>query len=228
MFLHRRQHAQVALYSSGIVITDILFNCLDEFLFAGKTPAIIAFPLQNAPESLHGAVVNAVSHTGHTLSHSSLYKFVVEGSACVLETSITVKQRVGIWIRLNSFVKGFVNERIIIVLTQHIGHDTPVIEIQNSTQVKLPHLHALVPFEFCYIGKPFLIWFLRIELAVQQVFSKILRTFCPPGTASIIVLYSGAYIFCPANAQHPFIIDIDTMVMTQIVIKPPVSFIRTL
>lgn len=117
MFLHRRQYAQVALYSFGVVIADVLFNCLDEFLFAGKTPAVIAFPLQNAPESLHGAVVNAVSHTGHTLSHPRLYEFVMEGSACVLETSITVKQRVGIWIRLNSFVKGFVNEWIIIVLT---------------------------------------------------------------------------------------------------------------
>ena len=51
------------------------------------------------------------------LSHSRLYEFVVESSACVLEPSVTVKQRVGVWIRLNSFVKGFVNEWIIIVLT---------------------------------------------------------------------------------------------------------------
>ena len=117
MFLHRRQYAQVALYSPGIVITDVLFDHLDKFLLAGKTPAVIAFPLQDAPESLHWPIVYAVGHTGHTLSHSSLYEFVMEGSACVLEASITVEQGMGIRVRLNSFVKGFVNKGIIIVLT---------------------------------------------------------------------------------------------------------------
>ena len=119
MFFYRRQYAQVTLDSSGVVITDVALNHLHEFLFAGETLAVIAFPFQNAPESFHRSIVNAVSHTGHTLSHSSLYEFVVEGSACVLETSIAVEQRVGIWIRLNSFVKGFVNEWIIIALTDH-------------------------------------------------------------------------------------------------------------
>ena len=84
MFFHWRQHAQVALYPPGIVITDVLFDHLDKFLLAGKTPAVIAFPLQNAPESLHRPIVNAVGCTGHTLSHSSLYEFVVEGSALSL------------------------------------------------------------------------------------------------------------------------------------------------
>jgi hypothetical protein len=46
-------------------------------------------------------------------------------------------------------------------------------------------------------------------------------------TSSIVVLYSGAYIFCPANAQHPFIINIGIIVVTQIVMKPPIAFIRT-
>ena len=41
----------------------------------------------------------------------------MEGSACVLEASITVEQGMGIRVRLNSFVKGFVNKGIIIVLT---------------------------------------------------------------------------------------------------------------
>ena len=74
------------------------------------------------------------------------------------------------------------------------------------------YLNALVPFEFCHIGKPFLIRFLRIELAVQQIFSKILRVLCPSGAAMVIVLYSGAYISGPADAQHSLVIDIDTTV----------------
>ena len=227
VFLHRRQYAQVALYSPGIVITDVLFDHLDKFLLAGKTPAVIAFPLQDAPESLHRPIVNAMGHTGHTLSHSSLYEFVVEGSACVLKASIAVEQRVGIWVRLNRFVQGFVNEWIIIALTQHIGHDAPVTEIQNGAQIEFMYFHALIPFKLCHIGKPFLIRLLRIELAVQQVFSKILRVLCPPCAATVIVLHSRSYIFGPADAQHSLVIDIDTMVMAQIVIQSPVAFIRT-
>ena len=65
----------------------------------------------------------------------------------------------GIRVFLNSFIKGFVNKRIIIVLTEHIGHDTPVTEIQNGTQIEFMYLNALIPFKFCHIGKPFLIWF---------------------------------------------------------------------
>ena len=173
-----------------------------------------------------GPIVNAVGYTGHTLCHSSLYEFVVERSACVLEASITVEQGMGIRVCLNSFVKGFVNKWIIIMLTEHIGHDTPVTEIQNGTQIEFMYLNALIPFEFCHIGKPFLIWFLRVELSVQQVFSKILGSLCPSGTATVIVLYSGTDISDPADAQHPFIIDVDAIVMAEIVVQSPVTFIR--
>ena len=220
MLFHRRRHTQVALHSPGIVITDVVFKHLYKFLLAGETPAVIAFPLQDAPESFHRAIDYAVGHTGHTLT--SLYEFVVECSACVLEASIAVEQRMGIRVCLNSLVKGFVNE-----WTQHKGHDTPVTEIQNGAQIEFMYLDAFVPFELHHIGKPFLIRLLRIELAVQQIFSKILRVLCPSGAATVIVLHSGAYISGPADAQHSLVIDIDTMVMTQIVIKPPVAFIRT-
>ena len=52
MLFHRRQHAQFTLHLSGVVIMDIGFNHLDKFTFTGETPAVIAFPLQNAPETL--------------------------------------------------------------------------------------------------------------------------------------------------------------------------------
>ena len=81
------------------------------------------------------------------------------------------------------------------------------------------YFHAIIPFELCHISKPFLIRLLRIELAIQQIFSKLLRVLCPPCAAADIVLHSGSYIFGPADAQHPLVIGIDTMVMTQIVIQ---------
>ena len=153
MFLHRRQYAQVALYPPSIVITDVLFDHLDKFLLAGKTSAVIAFPLQDAPESLHRPIVNAVGHTGHTLRHSGLYEFVVERSACVLEASIAVEQRVGIWVRLNSFVKGFVNEWIIIALTQHIGHDAPVAKVEDGAQIEFMYHYTVKSLEFRHLSE---------------------------------------------------------------------------
>ena len=88
------------------------------------------------------------------------------------------------------------------------------------------YLYSFIPFELRHIGKPFFIWLLRVELAVQQVFSKILGSLCPSGAATVIVLYGGADISGPADAQHSLVIDIDTIVMTEIVIQSPVTFIR--
>lgn len=66
-----------------------------------------------------------------------------------------------------------------------------------------------------------------MELTVHHVFSRVLRFLCLSGTAAVIALHGGMYISDTAYAQHLFVFDIDTMVMTQIVIKSPVDFVRT-
>ena len=49
--------------------------------------------------------------------------------------------------------------RLAVVLPNDSECDDPsVVEIQNGTQVHLVDLDANVILEFCYIGKPFLIW----------------------------------------------------------------------
>ena len=78
MLFHRRQDAQIALDTSRVVIMDIGLNHLHKLVLAGKPSAIIAFLLQNAPEALHRAVINAMRYAGHTLRHSRLHKLVVE------------------------------------------------------------------------------------------------------------------------------------------------------
>ena len=70
-------HTQIAS-SSGVVIMDIGLNHLHKLPLAGKPSAIIAFLLQNAPEALHRAVINAMRYAGHTLRHSRLHELVVE------------------------------------------------------------------------------------------------------------------------------------------------------
>ena len=90
MLFHRRQDAQITLDTSGVVIMDIGLNHLDKFTFAGKPSAVIAFPLQDAPEALHGAIVNAMRHAGHALRHSRLHELVVESAVGVLEPSVRI------------------------------------------------------------------------------------------------------------------------------------------
>ena len=70
---------------------DIGFNHLHKLPLAGEPPAIIAFPFQNAPESLHRAVINAVRHAGHALRHSSLQELVVESAAGIRKASVAME-----------------------------------------------------------------------------------------------------------------------------------------
>ena len=227
MLFHWRQDTQIALHPSGIVITDIVFNHSDEIPLAGEPSAVIALPLQNAPEALHRAVINAVSNTGHALRHSGLYKFLVEGAVGILKSSVAVKQGMCVRIGFNRLVEGFENQRIIVALTEHIGHDAPVTEIQNGTQIELVYLSSLIPFEFCYIGKPLLVGLCGIELSVQKILGKILRIPRLPGTSTVVVFHGRAYISGSADAEYPLIINVNAMVMAQVVIESTVAFIWT-
>ena len=86
--------------------------------------------------------------------------------------------------------------------------------------------NSLIPLELGHISQPFLIWLVRMELAVYKVFSSILGILCPPGAAMIIVFHRGTYIFAPADTQYPLVINMDTMVVAKIVIEPSISLIR--
>ena len=50
MLFHRRQHAQIALDTSRVVIANILLDHLNKLVLAGEPSAVIAFPFQDAPE----------------------------------------------------------------------------------------------------------------------------------------------------------------------------------
>ena len=226
MLFHRGQHAQITLHPSGVVIMDIGLNHLHKLPLAGKPSAVIAFPLQNAPEALHRTVVNTMRHTGHTLRHARLYELVVESAVGVLEPSVAVEQRLCVRIGLHRFVEGFENQRIIVAFAEYIGHNTPVTEIQNGAQVELVDLASLIPLEFCHISEPLLIGLCGIKLPVQKILSKILRVLRLSGAATVVIFHGRAYISGPADAEHPLVVDMDTAVMAQIVVEPPVSLIR--
>ena len=227
MLFHRGQHAQITLHPSGVVIMDIGLNHLDKFMFAGKPSAVIAFPLQNAPEALHRAVINAMRHAGHTLRHFRLHELVVESAVGVLESSVTMEQGMRVRIGFHSLIKGLENQRIVIAFAEHIGHDAPVAKVEDGAQIEFLYLHTLKPLEFGHIGEPLLIGLCGIKLPVQKVFGKILRVLRSPRAAMVVVLDRGTDISGPADAEHPLVIDVDTVVMTQVVIESPVALIRT-
>ena len=137
VLFHRRQHAQITLHPSGVVIMDIGLNHLHKLPLAGKPSAVIAFPLQNAPEALHRAVINAVRHAGHTLRHASLHELVVKGSVRILESPVTMEQGMRVRIGFHSLIKGLENQRIVIAFAEHIGHDAPVAKVEDGAQIEL-------------------------------------------------------------------------------------------
>ena len=227
MLFHRRQDAQIALDTSRVVIANILLDHLNKLVLAGEPSAVIAFPFQDAPEALHRAVINAMRHAGHTLRHPSLHKLVVEGTVGVLEPSVTMEQRMRVRIGFHSLIKGLENQRIVIAFAEHIGHDAPVAKVEDGAQIEFLYLHTLKPLEFCHIGEPLLIGLCGIKLPVQKILSKILRVLRLSGAATVVIFHGRADISGPADAEHPFVVDMDAAVMAQIVIEPPVALIRT-
>ena len=227
MLFHRRQDAQIALNTSCVVITNILLDHLDKPTFAGEPSAVIAFPLQNAPEALHRTVINAMRHAGHTLRHTRLHELVVKYAVGILKSPVTVEQRMRVRIGLHSLVKGLENQWIVVALTEYVGHDAPVAEIQNGAQIELVDRVSLIPLELCHVGKPLLVGFCGIKLPVQKILGKILWILRLPSAATIAVLDRGADISDPADAEHSLVVDMDAVVMAQVVIESPVALVRT-
>lgn len=91
MLFHRRQHAQITLDTSCVVIANILLDHLHKLVLAGEPSAVIAFPLEDTPEALHGAIVNAMCNTGHTLRHTRFLNLVVKGSVRILQSPVTME-----------------------------------------------------------------------------------------------------------------------------------------
>ena len=129
MLRHGSHNAKITLNTAIIIVVDIAYDHVDQLKLAGKTFPVVTFAFQDTPEAFHGAVVDTLAHTGHTLSHTSLFEFVMECSIGVLESAVAVKQRMRIWIGLHGHVKGFEHKRVIVSLTNYIRDNAPVVQI---------------------------------------------------------------------------------------------------
>lgn len=78
MGFHGCQNAQPTLEAAEVVIDNVILNHTHQRISAGKVTAVVSFPFENAPEALHGAVVNAFSRPRHALSNAGSGQFVME------------------------------------------------------------------------------------------------------------------------------------------------------
>ena len=90
MLFHGRQDTELALYSASVVIADEILNHIDQSFLAVEPLTVVAFPLEDTPEALHGAIVNAMCNTGHTLRYTRFLNLVVKGSVRILKSPVAV------------------------------------------------------------------------------------------------------------------------------------------
>ena len=74
-----------------VVITNVILNHIDQLFLAGKTLAVIAFPLQDTPETFHWSIIDALGYSRHTLCHTGIFNFLMEYSVSILKASVAVK-----------------------------------------------------------------------------------------------------------------------------------------
>lgn len=131
----------------------------------------------------------------------------------ILKASIAMEQRMSIWIGFYRLVQGLEYQWIIVTFTNNKGYDSPVVKVKNGTQVHFMDNRILIPFEFCNIGQPFLIWGIGMEFTGKNVFCNVLRILRPSGATVAAVLNGGFYAFLPAYPKDTLIIYMNAVVV---------------
>ena len=201
------------MYTSVVVIVNVGFYGIHELTFTGKPPTIIHFSLENAPKSFHRPIVNAAGYAGHTLLHALFFQFLVKYSVRVLKASIAVEEGLGIRICLYCLIQSLEYQRVIVVVTNNKGYDSSVVKVKDGTQVHFVHHCSFIPLEFRHIGQPFLIGFICIKLAGEQVFGNILWILRTSGAAMAAVFNGGFYAFLPAYPEDALVVYMNAMVV---------------
>ena len=86
-------------------------------------------------------------------------------------------------------------------------------------------INPFIPFEFGYIGQPFLVWFFCLKVSVKYVLCNVLWIGGLPRTTMICILYRRFYLQYPADTQNSLIVNGYTIIPIQIVPDSPISFI---
>lgn len=90
------------------------------------------------------------------------------------------------------------------------------------------YFFSYVILELCYIGQPFLIWKIRMEFSVKQIFCDMLWILCLSGTPVVFVLNCGFDIPLTADSQYTFLVYSNIVIMIQIILDSTIPFIWVL
>ena len=93
-----------------------------------------------------------------------------------------MKQWLSARLKSYSSIKGIHNQRIVIVVSDYVGHNSSVKKIQNGTQVYLVNFYADIILEFRHIGKPLLVRGIRMKIPVQVILGDMCRIITVSGT----------------------------------------------
>jgi len=129
-----------------------------------------------------------------------------------------------IWIRCDSNIKCIKDKSIVITISDDIGNNTAVIEIENSTQIKPVNGRTDIILEFCYIRNPFFIWLTCLELTTQMVLCGVLgRT---SSDRTVISVLNGRFdIQRTADPQDAPIAYSHPIIVCDIILNPAISFV---
>lgn len=89
-------------------------------------------------------------------------------------------------------------------------------------------LVLVVPLELSDICEPFFIWLVCSKFSVQYILCDELRIVRLTSASEVSVLDRGLDAFGSADSEHTLVVDLNTVSAIQVIIDPPVSFIRIL
>ena len=107
----------------------------------------------------------------------------------------------------NRFVQGIKYQRIIVAISDLIGNNPAIIQIQNSAEIDFMYFQSLVPFEFRYVCQPLFVRLVRMEIPIQKILGDMLRILCLSRTTVVRILDCGLDTQLAANAKYAFIVD---------------------
>lgn len=128
---------EMALQSLVVVVPDVALDHLDKPVLARERPSVVAFPFQDAPETFHRAVVDAVADTGHALRHAVPNELCMERAAGVLEAAVAMEQGMRLGVLRHGFVERIEDEKIVIAVAQLKRHDPAVEKVEDGAQEEL-------------------------------------------------------------------------------------------
>ena len=115
---HRRHTVRHSLTSFAVVIMDIISDRIAELIILTKMIQIVHLRFQNSPKAFHRRIIQTFAWTRHALADSSFFHSLSKGVAGILSSPVTMNHRAGVRIPLERLVKGFENQRDIILLPQ--------------------------------------------------------------------------------------------------------------